>query len=251
MFLFILEKLFIDDGKFIHEYVSQPLTEEPAQLSTTLTCLPETNTEEYVRNWCSTHTSVQSGTKTNRTFDFSVASDDADSLGSSLQESIEAYPKVLNFDNVTMRGNKLHQRNELDLTSSYRKLSRESGIQTLPDSIVECASELDELETQDISEIPNKDYRQHNSDYFTCSSESPNAFDKNVNATEKTGVCKILDSTLKENDLNDAKIGESLLGSYSSSSELSFVTVSEWLRYTDDDEGITLFEKRLLRNLSR
>lgn len=241
--------MFIDDGKFIHEYVAQPLTEASARLSTTLTCLPETNTQEYVRNWCSTHTSLQNATKTDRNFDYSHASDDADSLGSSLQESIEAYPKILNFDNVTMRGDKLHQRIQAELTPPYRKLSRESGILTLPDSNVECTSELDELEKQ---EIHDKDYhRQHNSDYFTCSSASPKAFDKNVNLTENSAVCKILDSTLRENDLNDAKIGESLLASDNTGSELSFVTVSEWLRYTDAEEGITLFEKRLLRSLSR
>lgn len=231
-FIFVLEKLYIDDGKFIHEYISHSLPEAP-RLSAALPCLPETNTEEYVRNWCSTHTSQQNDTKTSESLYHTAASDDCDSIGSSLQESLEVYPKVLNFDNVTMRGNKICQREQgnINLTLPCRKLSRESGILTLPDSS-SCVSEFDEPDIQ------------QNSDYFTESLNSPSLEDNNVS--------KISNNTLRVNDLNDAKIGESLLTSNNNtSSELSFVTVSEWLRYTDNNESITLFEKRLLNSFTR
>lgn len=237
------EKLHIDDGKIIHEYVSQPLAAQTRRLSSSLPPLPETDSQEYVRNWCSTHTTlVQSNNKTNA--DITVF-EDADSLGSSLQESIEAYPKPLNFDNVTHRGgNKVHE-NPADISSPYRKLSRESGILTLPDSTLEY-TELDELEKREVTSNPAENCCRRNSGYCTCSSESPQ--EKNV--TEE-GIRKSFDGIVERSDLDCAKIGESLLAGSNTSSEPSFVTVSELYRYTDDEEGVTLFEKRLLRNVSR
>lgn len=224
------EKLYIDDGKFIYKYVSQLQTENQPCLSNTLPYLPETNTEEYVRNWCTSHTPVQ---KSNRNRTYTVASDDCDSIGSSLQESFEADSKAMQFENVTFRGIQYQKESRnINIGSSCRKLSRESGILTLPDS------SIDYTEIDDMEKLSAVDTNNQNSNYFTCDSENSNTSDG-------------LDSTTQENSLNVAKIGKDLLTSSETSLELSYVTVSEWYKYTDTEEGVTLFEKRLLKGISR
>lgn len=121
---------------------------------------------------------------------------------------------------------------------------------TLPDSTLDYASEIDNLEKQDVLEMNSRESRHQNSDYFTCSSESPNAFERNIDSSGEK-IVDNSDSAIQENGLNDAIIGDGLLISSNTSSELSFVTVSEWYRYTDAEEGVTLFEKRLLKSTSR
>lgn len=213
--------------------------------------LPETNPEEYVRNWCTTHTTLQNDTKTIRKSGYAIPSDDCDSIGSSLQESIEADPKIIQFENVTFRAKQCQQEpKNFNISPSCRKLSRESGILTLPDSTLDYASEIDNLEKQEVSEISGRESRRQNSGYFTCSSEDPNAFERNIDSSGEKIIEESV-NTLEENGLNDARIGDGLLISSNTSSELSYVTVSEWYRYTDAEEGVTLFEKRLLKSTSR
>lgn len=119
---------------------------------------------------------------------------------------------------------------------------------TLPDSTLDYTSEIDALEKQEISEIRAVESNHRNSDYFTCSSESPNAFERNIDSSGEKIIAEVSGST---NGLNDSKVGESLLASSNTSTELSFVTVSEMYRYTDVEEGVTLYEKRLLKSISR
>lgn len=233
---FFLEKLCIDDGKFIHKYISRP-EETQSKLNNSLPYLPETNTEEYVRNWCSTHITLQDDTKT---ISKPTALDDCDSIGSSLHESLEADPKTSEFENVTYRRNRFQR--EPNSVSVSRKLSRESGILTLPDSTLDYVYEMDNLEKVEVSEMCNE-----SSDYFTCSFASPNAFER------KTGEkdMEVQNGFIEKINLNEAGIGDGLCVDNSTSTECSFVTVSEWYRYTDEEEGVMLFEKRLLKSTSR
>lgn len=78
---------------------------------------------------------------------------------------------------------------------------------------------------------------------FACSLEHQNTGIENVQP-------HVALSSLTLDELNVGKV-EDILQNTNTSSELSFVTVSEVYRYTDDEEGVLLFEKRLLKNPSR
>lgn len=170
-------------------------------------------------------------------------------MGSSLQDSIESNPKLLNFENVAVRTKQFCLENTdmtLDISTSpkFRKLSRESGILTLPDSALDYTSEL-----SDLPKIPcSRDKENHVrlSGYFTCTSESPNIFEQNVLDVN------LLDQSQNQTNLSNVTNSERRDQlNPNSSSELSFVTVSEVYKYIDDQEGVVLLEKRLLRSSSR
>lgn len=232
----ITDKICIDNGSSIHEFEVID-NHNPSSLAESLQKLPKTNSEEYVRTWCNTQLPIT--TPTHRRQSDASAIEECDSLGSSLSETEFKKPSDV-F--VTYR-----KKNEEPDSSGFvydkcRKLSRESGILTLPDSVSEYDNEAGS---------PRKLVVKVNasSDYCTCDSQqSINVLERNViESSVDENVC---DSTKNESVTNELEKNGNRLQSLGSS-DLSFVTVSEVYKYRDVEEGITLYEKRLLKNPGR
>lgn len=184
--------------------------------------------------------------------------DESDCLGSSLQESLESEPKMLNFENVTCRA--INRKTFEDSSCleqaepKCRKLSRESGILTLPDSVLDDCSELDE--NYKINTKTNDAQTKNTlSDYFTCGSDRSDILNRCIIETssfanetsECTGV--YFDSTAKsEGKTSEVQIADQ---NQSNDSDLTFVTVSEVYKYTDEEQGVVLYERRLLKSPPR
>lgn len=245
------DKIYIDDGKTIHEYEISDSNNTAA-----LQDLPKTNAQEYVREWCNSqkNSSTCSSLPTISCND----GDESDCLGSSLQESLESEPKMLNFENTTCSTNNqktFEDSSCLDQTEpKCRKLSRESGILTLPDSLVDDCSEIDENHKIDyknnVSQLKNT-----LSDYFTCGSDRSDILNRCIIETssfanetsECTGI--YFDSTAKSvGRTADVQIVDQ---NRSNDSDLTFVSVSEVYKYTDEEEGVILYERRLLKSPPR
>lgn len=134
--------------------------------------------------------------------------------------------------------------------------SRESGIMTLPDTILNgsepndtfflSANEIHLPTGSDASIVSNKPGKDASSDYFTCTdiSEVSNFLENNIFEVTSDRSEEIrLSSLLTEDQLVTRS---DILSNKTYDEELSFVSLSEVYKYTDPAEGVVLFEKRLI-----
>lgn len=233
-----------------------------------LNTLPHTDSQEYVLNWCNNQELVSTQTefvddcsgeleygnnsaiitkkknyscKTSFTkFNYQSERLSNSSISSVPSNSIKIDKK---FDNVTIRNKNEHRRNYVPKNKSYYKeSSRESGILTLPessdedggysdDSFIDEQFELNDIHiTNDLGHLNIKENKDTSSDYCTC--------------TENSDITNILDKTMY--GFSNNKHLPLPKSNSSDDQDLSFVSVSEVYRYTDLDEGIVLYEKRIL-----
>lgn len=242
----LADKICIDNGASIHEFEILD-NYNPSSLAESLQKLPKTNTEDYVRTWCNTQLSLTS--QSERQSSNTSVLEECDSIGSSLPESLEIIEfKKPTDDFVTYRKKDPKKSDELDVSSfvfdKCRKLSRESGILTLPDSALDFSDEKDDLQKTPFKENEPAFKINASSDYCTCDSSSVNILE--VNVIESSTEEHFCDETKNKTPENEQNTRRSL-----ESSDLSFVTVSEVYKYKDTDEGIVLFEKRLLKKQAR
>ncbi|KAL3285873.1 hypothetical protein HHI36_000393 [Cryptolaemus montrouzieri] len=268
--------------EIVQEYKTEPLTQKNLE---SLHQLPETNATEYVMNWCQNQltnasTPVASASVTNSlensysNSDFRESSCDESDGGKSVNYSIKhdtitfrkKYRKVRKVSNVSRTSNVSDnvkvagtdnsggERKTLNITKDetsgdmftvLREFSKESGIMTLPNSKSEVYIAVDKAN----SISSNQDIVATNiilentinsSDYRTCSScDMSNVMNRNI--FEMTNDL----SHLAVEEVKSRRSSTKSEGVFST--DVSFVSVSEVYKYIDEDEGIILFEKRLLK----
>lgn len=210
-----------------------------------------------MRSWCNTqlsHTNYSQPSQ--RRPSNASTTEECDSLLSSLAESSDFEFKKPNDEFVTYRKNTNNKNDrkdqEVDTSTSVfdkcRKLSRESGILTLPDSVLsEYDTEKDSAKEKSV-EVQVDTRPNASSDYCTCDSTSINILERNVIESsvedDACGSFKNESSRVKEGSVTNSPRSVE-------SSELTFVTVSEVYKYLDPEEGVTLYEKRLLKTPAR
>lgn len=122
-------------------------------------------------------------------------------------------------------------------TTSFKELSRESGVVTIPSSTGHSIFFMDQTTGK-----KNSYKLEKSSDYFTCShNNSINSLERNIfEITEDLSALNVISVNEKEDDQPEKPEVESL-------SELSFVSVSEVYKYVDEEENVVLYEKRYLK----
>lgn len=171
-----------------------------------------------------------------------ISEDSADSFKESDEERHNSLNTNIYFRKVyrkkvkspsKKRSSPIHTNNiEMNTTFSVKESSRESGITTLPDSLLNTKIlDLDVSKAKDTT-----------SDYATCTSgTSPDLLERNVFDFPISNLITS-DNSIKSNDDSIIAKSEGVC-----SSDLSFVTMSEVYKYVDQEEGIVLFEKRCLK----
>lgn len=152
------------------------------------------------------------------------------SIFSDKSSNIFEFPDISTFDEA----------NEL---SKMEQFSKESGIVTLPDSTNDesnffCDKEISTAREQTDLMKP----QEISSDYMTCSSNS--LFEKNIfEITEDISSLLAVDESKDVKGLAVDKSNDN----DSNSNDISFISISEVYKYVDKDEGIVLYERRLLK----
>ncbi|KRT84184.1 hypothetical protein AMK59_2856, partial [Oryctes borbonicus] len=255
-------KVLLNNGAFVGEYeidetIKGGLENEQTKSGMPqmdLNTLPQTDSQEYVLNWCNTQelTSEQSESGEDYSAELEYGNNIVraipkkhtkicSSKSSNYQsETFSASSSKRKFNNVTFRhGSKHYQENYISKDiCKHKESSRESGILTLQDSSDEDGGySEDDLSYNKIKTVKAarnlkiKENKDNSSDYCTC--------------TEGSDTTNMLDKTIYEfstnNNPNHFKSSNS-----NDDQELSFVSVSEVYKYTDLEEGVVLFEKRIL-----
>ncbi|KAJ8962653.1 hypothetical protein NQ318_001047, partial [Aromia moschata] len=281
----VTDKVLVNNGQAVAEYeiVSERATNSITKEKNLqdLQNLPQSNAAEYVMNWFSTHVEAPANsvsgppfTKLPRSTGSSTTEDSLGSFESSVDESENEHLKRTKLQNITFRKTYRKKRKVAKDKSASKRVdvvSKASNVDPpLPDISQLCTSfenaeeftkeenfskesgirTPDTKATSIEAQTPNDGglvkVQDASSDYLTCSSNS--LFEKNVfETTEDVSV-----------DIFTADESKSVrsLQSYIAksegvcSSDLSFVSVSEVYKYVDNDEGIVLYEKRLLKTSS-
>ncbi|KAI4467890.1 ankyrin repeat and lem domain-containing protein 1 [Holotrichia oblita] len=230
-----------------------------------LNTLPHTDTQEYVLNWCNNQELVSNQTefvddcsgelnycnnsaiiitKKETKCSSTKSSYQSERLSnSSISSALSNSKTDKKFNKVTIRNkNKHHINYPPQKKCNYKESSRESGILTLPessdedggysdDSFIDEQCEFNYIETtNNLGNLNIKEHKDTSSDYCTC--------------TESSEIANILDKTIY--GFSNNKNLHPPNSSNSDDQDLSFVSISEVYRYTDLDEGIVFYEKRIL-----
>lgn len=153
---------------------------------------------------------------------------DSNTIITNTSSRISELPDVSTFENA----------NDL---SKMEQFSKESGIVTLSDSVNTelnffCDKQIPSTKEQTDLVKP----QEISSDYMTCSSNS--LFEKNIfEMTEDISNLLAVDRYKNVKGLVVDKSDDV------NSNDISFVSISEVYKYEDKDEGITLYERRLLK----
>lgn len=153
---------------------------------------------------------------------------DSNTIITNTSSRISELPDVSTFENA----------NDL---SKMEQFSKESGIVTLSDSVNTelnffCDKQIPSTKEQTDLVKP----QEISSDYMTCSSNS--LFEKNIfEMTEDISHLLAVDRYKNVKGLVVDKSDDV------NSNDISFVSISEVYKYEDKDEGITLYERRLLK----
>lgn len=128
-----------------------------------------------------------------------------------------------------------------DATSFPKDYSKESGVVMLTSSLSNSSFAVQVPTKTNTSSISKR--QRSSSDYLTCSRSSINSLEKNI--------FEITD------DLSDLNLNKSVCAPVekaksdgsegAASDQCSFVSVSEVYKYVDEDQGVVLFERRLLK----
>ncbi|XP_018578499.1 homeobox protein Wariai-like, partial [Anoplophora glabripennis] len=274
---FKLDKVLINNGRTIGEYevINDNQTDSiiKEKYFENLKNLPQSDTTEYVMNWFNKHVSEESGQsfiKFPKSTGGSTAEDGFLSFESSVDESDNEHLKLINVENITFRKSYRKTRNnknnctkaskkvkfskfsgdntvatdikdkavefpdisifeDAEDGSKMSQFSKESGIVTLPNSINDesnlfCDKPQDNSPEKQTNLLKS---REISSDYMTCSSNS--LFEQNIFDITEDGSVNLL--TCEDAGSND----------------VSFISISEVYKYVDKDEGIVLYERRLLK----
>ncbi|KAJ8924360.1 hypothetical protein NQ315_007156, partial [Exocentrus adspersus] len=273
----VLDKILINNGhtvgeyQIVNEYQPDSITKE--KRFEHLNDLPQSNSTEYVMNWFNKHVTpdvnVQAFPKFLKGAAGSGSSEDGfPSCESSGDESDNEHSR-LNAENVTFRKAYTKTRkvskndkkvgfgktdstdlfdtclNEtaIDL-SKIEQFSNESGIVTLPNSLNDQSNTVDDKTPGSTKKItllkPDT-----SSDYMTCSSNS--LLEKNIfEVTEDVSINLFTSDESKSIKCVDVDNGKA----EDACNNDSLVSVSEVYKYVDKDEGIVLYERRILKTLS-
>lgn len=211
---YALDKIVVNNGQVVGEYELANIVEAE---TIDLEVLPRTNPNDYVRNWCDT---LDAQLESSGLEDLSPKSVTSSVNGSYRYKNVTMYrPKARPWD-VPFNS---HQSNDF---CKFSEKSRESGIVTLNDSALE--DDEIKLSPRKISKTKSKDT---SSDYCTCTEGSDDVMNQNVYEMSSSS------SSQKSTDH---------INNHIANFENSFISVSEVYRYSDRDEGIVLFEKRIL-----
>lgn len=183
-----------------------------------------------------------------------VTTGDSYDSGDSLKESDEERYSNVDFKNICFR--KVYRKkiktpktksSPIDTTnstnqtikteiSSFKHFSKESGISMLPNSVI---SENDTKAPKKLEQNMSKVIKDTTSDYVTCTSgDSPDILERNVFD---------FNNLLTSDDSNKSQVSTVTKSEGISSSDLSFISVSEVYKYEDKEEGVVLFERRFLK----
>nr|XP_022913973.1 ankyrin repeat and LEM domain-containing protein 1 [Onthophagus taurus] len=218
-FIMKLDKVLLNSGQLIGEYKPEIVSNNAKKVDMKkLKEIPLRNNSHYVQTWCNSQDPTNSYQDSN--------SQDLDPLdfGSSSSQNSQKSTGSFKFNK---------RKPPIDSTCSsidcdYKESSRESGILTFPESEEENTRGLYDddfnrkLDRKLINSNANKD---SSSDYCTCTDGS---MDLNINQFER----------------NIFDIGS--ICTEKSSIDATFVSISEIYKYTDDEEGVVLYEKRVL-----
>lgn len=168
------------------------------------------------------------------------------------------------YQNVEVNNTAVASKNESGVNNktnaaqftTIKEFSAESGIVTLPNSKIEDFSNADDKESSFCPNAPRVngcDINQNlnasisaSTDYHTCSAGINSALPNSTFVIDKN-VFEITND-LSNLTTNEAKSRRSSTKSEGiCSNDVSFVSVSEVYKYIDEEEGIVLFEKRLLK----
>ncbi|KAF7268345.1 hypothetical protein GWI33_018498 [Rhynchophorus ferrugineus] len=255
----VFDKIIVNNGFTVGEYVidNQAVSATSGGEDGRLHSLPNTDATEYILNWFNQQQSIINSTPTDsltkqfgsttslESADSSPGESDGDRTSKRYDSHYITFRKVyrktrkkssIKSPNKTQKSvyfdatkTSLEDTNceEAENFSLAKEYSTESGIITLPVSVEDIGL------SSNIEHIPLKK-KETSSDYQTCSQISIDAFEKNVfEITEDLSQLHIQkgDNTVCTDDM-------------------SFVSVSEVYKYEDKDEGIVLYEKRLLKSPS-
>lgn len=166
-------------------------------------------------------------------------SNDKENIPSEKNEETEIkFTKNIPISNIAPEKNKTYKKAFVH----YKESSRESGIQSLPESTFDLSQETS-IYTQTnkpcgiVSLNEPKKIRDTSSDYFTCNEgSSVNILDQNVfEITSDLSSYSLPASSKSINSNNEFK-----------QSDVNNFNISELYKYIDEEEDIILFEKRLL-----
>ncbi|GJQ80182.1 hypothetical protein Trydic_g23759 [Trypoxylus dichotomus] len=256
-----LDKVLLNNGFMIGEYeidetVKDEMENEQTRnemLQMDLNTLPQTDSQEYVLNWCNTQELIS-----NQTEDDSAELESANNLGRAIpkkgssssksssaksnyqSETFSGCSDKVKFNDVTFRQRRKHPDSYISKDiCKHKESSRESGILTLQESSDEDGgySEddlkylVDKVQTAKLIRNQSiKENKDNSSDYCTC--------------TEGSETANILEKTIYE--FSTRKNPNHLKSNNNDNQDLSFVSVSEVYKHTDPDEGVVLYEKRIL-----
>jgi ankyrin repeat protein len=252
----LLDKILVNNGttvgeyEIVNEYKTDSIYTKDLQK---LEDLPQSNSNEYIMNWFNSlqqNTPILSNQVIHSNGSTSGISDDSDD---SLKESDGERHNSVDIKDICFR--KVYRkkvktpkkktspiqtcnRSVSEDNSDYKQYSKESGITLLQDSL-SCNTKKDVCLKKFDLEVSK--LRDASSDYATCtSSVSPDILERNIFDF----------NSLITNDETKSVRSQATTISKSegiSSSDMSFVSVSEVYKYVDQQEGIVLYERRFLK----
>ncbi|XP_050296832.1 ankyrin repeat and LEM domain-containing protein 1-like [Anthonomus grandis grandis] len=284
----VLDKIIINNGAVVGEYnitEDNQTTNSIIPSQDHLQSLPKTDTTEYILNWFTTQReSTNSDTvdttlnclESSSVYEYSdesaAESDSCDKESKRYDKKFITFRKVYRktrsksktpskASNPTIFRDAINSDSKCNLdetlyvdaisVTQLQDYSRESGVVTLPSSLNELG--LFELEKSVAKE-------EKSSDYLTCSHTSVDSLEKNIfelpdelntlNLDSKHHESLLVKSNTDVVDKEDSMKSDGGSSGGSDSNELSFVSVSEVYKYVDKDEGVVLYERRLLKTPS-
>ncbi|XP_063932736.1 ankyrin repeat and LEM domain-containing protein 1-like isoform X2 [Zophobas morio] len=244
-----LDKILVNNGTTLGEYeiVNEYKTDSIFKDTQQLQDLPETDSKEYVMSWF--NSLDQSAPKmSNKLHSNGSTSGISDDSGDSLKESDEERYNPVDVKNICFRKvyrKKVKTPKSSPIKTSNQKIkskmdeiiqfSNESGIAMLPDSL----NIKEETPLKKLSLDLSKGGRDTSSDYVTCTSGiSPDILERNI--FDFTNL-------MTSDDSNKSQLSTITKSEGISSSDLSFISVTEIYKYVDKEEGIVLYERRFLK----
>ncbi|XP_060522645.1 ankyrin repeat and LEM domain-containing protein 1-like [Cylas formicarius] len=281
LYSLVFDKILIDNGEFVRELNvinEQPpdsITKQETKTRTDLLLLPQADMTEYIMNWFNQQSNAKTNTpclqiqekmSDNGNFDFNDSSFDESDANyvnekRTSREYITFRKMYRKTKKIDEKGPKISNRSTLNHTqinatvyhdacsdtaltnqkmAEFSGYSKESGIVTLPVSVDDVNYSWTELEQNETREVI-EDKRDKSSDYMTCSRASVDTLERNI--------LEINDDLSLNNEIT--KGVHQLHETHSTNNDLSFVSViSEVYKYVDNDEGVVLYERRLLKTPS-
>ncbi|CAG9772676.1 unnamed protein product [Ceutorhynchus assimilis] len=256
-----LDKIIIDCGDLVKQYdisSNDSVVGDQDQLKS----LPRINATENILNWFSQQQQASTSTSSTITStnnfvgnsfkldwtDDSVVESDGDD-----REAKRYDHRFITFRKVYRKSRSKSSRSSLSKTEPP-KLEQSSNVSSNKKSIYVSAnnefthltgyskeSGIVTLESTSLKQSMNEpaQHRQ-SSDYLSFTNDSINVLEKNI---DEVNLSDQEEEQLLNNNICDSGEG----GSNGSSTELSFVSVSEVYKHVDEEQGVTLYEKRLLK----